>query len=119
MQSHWKRSGFFFAIALGLGIGTATAADYSTPAPKTPAQDAGKAMAPATGARMAAPSKAETADAAFKKLDSTAKGYVTKDDAKSLSGFDKAFQDNDANHDGRLTSAEFAKAWQEFTGNKS
>ena len=116
MQSHWKRSSSFFAIALGVGIGTATAADYSTPPPKT---DAGKAMAPATGARMAAPSKAETADAAFKKLDATAKGYVTKDDAKSLSGFDKAFQDNDANHDGRLTSAEFAKAWQEFTGNKS
>jgi hypothetical protein len=39
-------------------------------------------------------------------------------DARSLSGFDKASRDNDANHDGKLTSAEFAKAWQEFTGNK-
>lgn len=116
MESCWKRSSPFFAIVLGVGIGSATAADHSAPAPK---QDTGKAMAPATGARMAAPSKAETADGAFKKLDATAKGYVTKDDAKSLSGFDKAFQDNDANHDGRLTSAEFAKAWQEFTGNKS
>ena len=119
MQPRWKLASYVPAMILGAGIGTATAADYSAPAPKPAAQDAGKTMTPATGARMAAPSKAETADAAFKKLDATAKGYVTKDDAKSLSGFDKAFQDNDANHDGRLTSAEFAKAWQEFTGNKS
>lgn len=113
MESRWKHaSSLLAAILLGAGVGTAFAADY-------PAAPAGQAMAPATGARMAAPSKAEPAAAAFRKLDASAKGYVTKDDAKSLSGFDKAFQDNDANHDGKLSSAEFAKAWQEFTGNKS
>lgn len=115
MQSRWKQaSSLLAAILLGAGVGTALAADYPT-APKP----AGQAMAPAAGAKMAAPSKAEPAAAAFRKLDASAKGYVTKDDAKSLSGFDKAFQDNDANHDGKLSSAEFAKAWQEFTGNKS
>ncbi len=119
MQPRWKLAcPLAAALVLASGFGAATAADYSATAPK-PAQDTGKSMAPATGARTAAPSKAETSDAAFRKLDSAGKGYVTKDDAKSLAGFDKAFQDNDANHDGRLTAAEFAKAWQEFTGNKS
>ena len=75
-------------------------------------------MAPAGEGKAAAPSKAESPDMAFKKLDMGGKGYVTKDDARSMSGFDKAFQDNDANHDGKLTQAEFKKAWSEYTGNK-
>ena len=117
MESRWKQaSSLSWAILLCAGMGTAVAADY----PATPAaNDPSKAMAPDTGAKMAAPGKAEPATAAFKKLDATGKGYVTADDTKSLSGFDKAFQSNDANHDGKLSSDEFAKAWQEFTGNKS
>ena len=98
--------------------GAAAAADYGTP-PSNPAAQPGKTMAPAEGTKIAAPSKAESADAAFKKLDASGKGYVSMDDAKALPGFDKSFQANDANHDGKLTLAAFKKAWEEFTGNKS
>ena len=116
MESGWKQASTLSgAVLLCAGMGIAVAADY----PATSGANAtNKAMAPATGVKMAAPSKAEPATTAFKKLDASGKGYVTMADAKSLSGFDKAFQDNDANHDGKLSSGEFAKAWQEFTGNK-
>ena len=58
-----------------------------------------------------------TASAEDKKLDASNKGYVTRDDAKSVEGFDRSFQSADANHDGKLTSDEFKKAWTSFTGN--
>jgi Ca2+-binding EF-hand superfamily protein len=70
-----------------------------------------------SSAKAIPPSKAETADSAFKKLDAADKGYVTRDDAKSVEGFDRTFQSADANHDGKLTGDEFKKAWTTFTGN--
>ena len=70
-----------------------------------------------TTAKGVAPSKSEMSDSAFKKLDASNKGYVTKDDTKALSGFDSAFQAADADHDGKLTTNEFKKAWTSFTGN--
>ena len=107
-------------VSGGLGIASiAFAADepattYPPPAmaPK-PAMDAPKAAVAAI-----APSKSETSDAAFRKLDAGAKGYITMDDAKVLPAFDKAFQESDANHDGRLTVGEFKKAWETYSGNK-
>ena len=63
------------------------------------------------------PSKSETSDSAFKKLDASHKGYLTQDDAKAMPGFDRSFQSADANHDGKLTSDEFKKAWTSYTGN--
>ena len=65
------------------------------------------------------PSKAEMPDAAFKKLDAAGKGYVSKEDTKGLSGFDRSFELADANHDGKLDASEFNKAWESFTGRKS
>jgi len=122
-MTKWKEIGSLAAAMLLSGgfVGSAVAQYGTTPSapPKQGATDPGKATAPADAMKMAAPSKAETADAAFKKLDASGKGYVTIDDTKSLSGFDKAFQGADANHDGKLTAEEFRKAWQEFTGNKS
>jgi len=121
MKFDWKQlSTIAGAVVIGAGMGfagAAGAADYATP-PANQAAQPGKTMAPAD-AKMAAPSKSETADAAFKKLDASGKGYVSMDDAKALSGFDKSFQANDADHDGKLTLAEFKKAWQDYTGNKS
>ena len=138
MKFDWKQaSALAGAIVIGAGMGfagAAAAADYGTPPANPAAQPGktmapaegtnqpaqpGKTMAPAEGTKIAAPSKAESADAAFKKLDASGKGYVSMDDAKALPGFDKSFQANDANHDGKLTLAEFKKAWEEFTGNKS
>lgn len=71
----------------------------------------------ATTAKGLAPSKSEMPDSAFKKLDATGKGYVTKDDVRTLSGFDSAFNAADSNHDGKLTNDEFKKAWTAYTGN--
>jgi hypothetical protein len=65
------------------------------------------------------PSKAELPDAAFKKLDAGGKGYVSKEDARELNGFDPAFQQADVNKDGKLSPAEFDKAWGYFTGRRS
>ena len=70
-----------------------------------------------TTAKGIAPSKSEMSDSAFKKLDASNKGYVTKDDAKALPGFDSSFQAADSDHDGKLTVDEFKKAWTSFTGN--
>jgi len=70
-----------------------------------------------TTAKGIAPSKSEMSDSAFKKLDASNKGYITKDDAKALSGFDSSFQAADSDHDGKLTVDEFKKAWTSFTGN--
>jgi Ca2+-binding EF-hand superfamily protein len=63
------------------------------------------------------PSKTEAPDSAFKKLDASAKGYVSKDDAAQLPGFDTAFQRADANKDGKLTQSEFNQAWAIYSGN--
>ncbi len=98
-----------------LAAGNASSATTTQPAQST--SETSK-MAPAAETKAAAPSKAESPDMAFKKLDMGGKGYVSKEDTRALSGFDKAFQDNDANHDGKLTQAEFRKAWSEYTGNK-
>ena len=70
-----------------------------------------------TSAKIIAPSKSETSDSAFKKLDASNKGYVTKDDVKSLSGFDSPFNSADNDHDGKLSNDEFKKAWASYTGN--
>ena len=125
-------------VAAGLGItGIAIAADYpattnpTSPTAATPAQTSPMATTPAPGATtpsstpqtgsMAAiaPNKSETPDSAFKKLDASGKGYLTMDDAKALPDFDKTFQQFDANHDGRLSTAEFKSAWAAYSGNKS
>lgn len=63
------------------------------------------------------PGRAETPDSAFRKLDAANKGYISKEDAKQLSGFDPAFQQADANNDGKLTQDEFKKAWSVYSGN--
>jgi hypothetical protein len=123
-MTKWKQlSSLAAAMLLSGGFVGSAIAQYGTTPASPPKQGAteqpGKAMAPAEGMKIAAPSKAETADAAFKKLDASGKGYVTMDDTKSLSGFDKAFQSADMNHDGKLTADEFKKAWQDYTGNKS
>ena len=53
-------------------------------------------------------------ESAFKKLDVAGKGYVTRDDTKELEGFDPVFQQNDGNHDRKLTPDEFRRAWTTY-----
>ena len=64
----------------------------------------------------AAPTKSETAPSAFQKLDTTHAGYVTKEQAAKLEGFDKAFTQADKNKDGKLSPDEFRVAWGIYTG---
>lgn len=65
------------------------------------------------------PSKAELPDAAFKKLDAGGKGYVSKEDVRELNGFDQAFRQADVDKDGKLSRAEFDKAWAYYTGRRA
>jgi hypothetical protein len=62
------------------------------------------------------PSKVENADSAFAKLDIGKKGYLTLEDTKVLSGFDKPFKSNDKNSDGKLSPEEFMPSWEAYTG---
>jgi hypothetical protein len=62
------------------------------------------------------PSKQETADSAFAKLDIGKKGYLILADTKVLPGFEQVFASSDSDHDNKLTPAEFIPAWQAYTG---
>lgn len=46
----------------------------------------------------------------FGKLDTNRDGYLGRDEARKIPGFDKAFKEADDNRDGRLDAAEFTKA---------
>ena len=63
------------------------------------------------------PSKSEIAGSAFKKLDASRLGYVTKEEVAKLDGFDKWFTQADRNKDGKLSQDEFKVAWGLYTGN--
>lgn len=110
------------AGALGLattGFAQGTQTEKDKPQQPAAQQPAPMAQQPATtGEKPVIPSKSETADSAFKKLDAGAKGHVAKNDTDRLSGFEVAFEQADTNKDGRLTQAEFARAWTVYTGNK-
>jgi len=132
---HTLAAALIASCALGIA-GAAFAADTSPASPDTTATTPkmkGDANAPAGNTRPSTnssqsatspgmnaptitPSRSELPDSAFKKLDSSSKGYVTRDDVQSLPGFDQAFQANDRDHDGRLDATEFSKAWSQYSG---
>jgi hypothetical protein len=87
----------------------ATTSVAQSPAPAASATTPSAAM-------IVPPSKTETPDSAFKKLDPNTKGYVSKEDAAQVQGFDAAFQRADANKDGKLSPSEFNQAWAIYSG---
>ena len=99
------------ATALTLG-GFAFAADPN--APMSGADPATSAATPGKTGKAEVPSPTESADAAFGKL-AAGKQFIMPEDAKALPGFDKVFDASDANHDGRLSAAEFKSAWKAYT----
>ena|SRR5260221_13794531 len=64
------------------------------------------------------PSKEETPDSAFAKLDSGKKGYLIPEDVSPLNGFDVPFRAADVTHNGKLTREEFDAAWSIYTGRR-
>jgi hyperosmotically inducible periplasmic protein len=75
-------------------IAAAIAAVLTAAAPVASANDAG----------------AGDAGAEFRRLDANRDGYVSRDEARRIKGFEKAFQQADDNRDGKLDADEFAKA---------
>jgi hyperosmotically inducible protein len=55
-------------------------------------------------------SQGEPADPRFNKLDADRDGYLSREEAGKVRGFDKAFSEADDNRDGKLDTAEFVKA---------
>ena len=69
------------------------------------------AAAPSGGAAEAAPAdRGAPASAEFRRLDANRDGYLSRTEARSIKGFEKAFQQADDNRDGRLDADEFIKA---------
>lgn len=62
------------------------------------------------------PSKQETAESVFAKLDNGKKGYISLADVTVLPGFEPIFQSSDGNHDGKLSLKEFKAAWPAYSG---
>jgi len=109
---------FGLAALLAAGFQGARAAEPAPtplPAPIAPASGA-VSQPPAEIVKPITPAKAELADSAFKKLDATNKGYVDREDVRGLDGFEAAFAAADPGRSGKLTSAQFKKAWALYTG---
>jgi hypothetical protein len=56
-------------------------------------------------------SELKSPDAVFDKLDRGQRGYVTRQETNDLIGFGDAFQAVDSTGSGKLTRAQFRKAW--------
>ena len=81
--------------------------------PALPAQSQTSGSNPSQMSTMG-PSKSDTAVSAFQKLDAAKAGYVTKEQAVKLDGFD--FTQADKNKDGKLDRDEFNAAWVLYSG---
>ena len=86
---------------------TATQPSTGSPAVNQGSQGTPGMSQGSTSARM--PARTDSADSAYKSLDTSNRGYLSKSDVQGLSGFN--FDQADSNHDGRLTRDEFSKAW--------
>ena len=75
------------------------------------AADDADAKTPSASAASSVPTKTDSADDAFRKLDKAAKGYVTWEDIAALPDFATAFGNADSTHLGRLNLTAFKQAW--------
>jgi hypothetical protein len=94
----------------GVASAAGTAAQGETTSPRSPSP----AMATT---QPIAPGRSELPDAAFGKLDASNKGYVTKDEVRSLDGFN--FDAYDRDRDGKLSRDEFMHGWKDYSGSRT
>lgn len=64
----------------------------------------------AAAASGAGPEKGMPAYPEFSKTDTNRDGYLSREESRKITGFDKAFKEADDNRDGKLDAAEYAKA---------
>jgi len=105
-------------LALANNVWAASDTPAASPTPSVDTPEMQTRTSPADVAKPIPPSKSEMADSAFKKLDPTGKGYVAKEDTKSLQGFDRIFDKVDSKHTGKLDHAQFKKAWNQYASEK-
>ena len=113
-RSHYERTALAATVAGCLAMAGLAFAQYPA---TTPAQTQTPRSSTPTQMSAMTPNKSETAASAFEKLDAAHAGYVTKEQAAKLDGFDKAFTQADKNKDGKLDRDEFKAAWAIYTGN--
>jgi len=114
MYPSYYRRNSIVAIVAGFALASVAVAQTqpATPAqsqPTMPAQSQKSESNPPSQMSTTAPSKSDTAVSAFQKLDAAKAGYVTKEQAAKLNGFD--FTQADRNKDGKLDRDEFNAAW--------
>jgi hypothetical protein len=114
MYPSYYRRNSIVAIVAGFALASVAVAQTqpATPAqsqPTMPAQSQKSESNPPSQMSTTAPSKSDTAVSAFQKLDAAKAGYVTKEQAAKLNGFD--FTQADKNKDGKLDRDEFNAAW--------
>ena len=114
VRSHYERTALAATLAGCLAMAGLALAQSQ---PATPAQSQTPSSSKPTQMSAMTPNKSETASSAFEKLDAAHAGYVTKEQAAKLDGFDKAFTRADKNKDGKLDRDEFKAAWAIYTGN--
>lgn len=100
----------FAALALSAAVGLA----QDGPAAISPTPPA----APPELVKPVLPSELQRAESVFRKLDVAQRGYVTLDDTKDLIGFEAAFRSADGTDSGKLSLAQFRKAWANYTAKK-
>lgn len=94
-------------------------ADGGAPDTEKPVASPLPATTPPEIIKPALPSDLLSADAVFDELDTGRRGYVTRADTKDLLGFGDAFRAADSRRSGKLTRAQFRKAWAIYkAGNK-
>jgi hypothetical protein len=111
-RSYYERTVLVATVA---GLAMAGMA-FAQSQPTTPAQSQTPGSSTPTQMSAVTPNKSETVASAFEKLDAAHAGYVTKEQAAKLDGFDKAFTQADKNKDGKLDRDEFKAAWALYTG---
>lgn len=107
----WRNLLLTAAVWLAAGF---NAAHGEAPAPASPLP----ATTPPEIIKPAPPGELKSADAVFDELDVGRRGYVTRQDTEDLIGFGEAFRAVDTQGSGRLTRAQFAKAWKLYQAGK-